>query len=459
MKLVRMSLETKYLVDMATNNGFVIKNEDKYAPVNVDALINNSKYMDSEYRCECGAFIGQDLIGQICPRCRTEITLHSLNFKYTGWIDIAPHKIISPIYYNIIKRVIGNYMLKFILGDYKTDYAVKYNENDKEFEKEKANKKAGRLSQNDINFIKKKVPKSKYYLEGLGHDKFYERFEEIITACGKKDDPEVKLLLDEKHAVFTSKIPVYSTAFRPVSKTSETMFYPKINKWFAMMCSIALQLPDMPLECQQINALNVIQNNLIEATDHIIKNEMSKKSGFLRSEIVGGTFSFSARAVITLDTSLRPDEVDLPYSMIIIEHQYIIAHRLAVRYNMTLEQAYLFVQTDCTDPLVVAIVDELINEGIYGLLLREPVDNLGSILRYRVRKYKINSDTISLSNVTLTGLCGDFDGDALNTFFIPSYLVPEFDAFHLSCMYDYVHDKINVDWLSWCSISAGLMSL
>ena len=101
MKLVRMSLETKYLVDMATNNGFVIKNEDKYAPVNVDALINNSKYMDSEYRCECGAFIGQDLIGQICPRCRTEITLHSLNFKYTGWID--KDEFVKPYNVNLLK--------------------------------------------------------------------------------------------------------------------------------------------------------------------------------------------------------------------------------------------------------------------------------------------------------------------------------------------------------------------
>lgn len=458
MKLVRMSLETKYLVDMATNNGFVIKNEDKYAPVNVDNLINNSKYMDSEYRCECSSFMGQDIIGQVCPRCHSEISLHSLNFKYTGWIDIAPHRVISPIYYNIIKRVIGNYMLKFILGDYKSDYSVKYNVNDTNFEENKSNKK-GRLAQNDIEFIKKKIPKSKYHLEGLGHDNFYERFEEIIKLCGKKDDPEVQMLLDEKHSVFTSKIPVYSTAFRPVSKTSETMFYPKINKWFAMICSIALQLPDMPLECQIINALNVIQNNLVEACDHIIKNEMSKKSGFLRSEIVGGTFSFSARGVITLDTSLRPDELDLPYSMIIIEYQYVIAHRLATKYKMTLEQAYLFVQTDCTDPYIVEIVNQLINEGIYGLLLREPVDNLGSILLYRVRNYKIKSDTISLNNITLTGLCGDFDGDALNTFFIPSYLKHEFEAFHLSCMYDYVHDKINVDWLSWCSISAGLMSL
>lgn len=66
--------------------------------------------------------------------------------------------------------------------------------------------------------------------------------------------------LNEKDDVFTSKIPIYSTAFRPVSKTSETMFYPKINKWFSMMTSIYCKLEDMVLDIEKIQALNFIQN-------------------------------------------------------------------------------------------------------------------------------------------------------------------------------------------------------
>ena len=459
MKLERISHETMYYTDIATNNGFVIKNDDKYAPINIDMLINNPKYMDSEFRCECGSFIGQDIIGQVCPRCNTEISLHSLNFKYTGWIDLGEHCILSPVYYNIIKRVIGNYTLKFILGDYKIDLNVKYNENDDMYEKNKKKTKSGRVSQNDINFIRKKVAKSRHHLEGIGHDKFKENFVEIIRMCGKKDDPEVEMLINEQHSVFTSKIPVFSTAFRPVSKTSETMFYPKINKWFAMMTSIAIQLPDMPLEVQVINALNVVQNNLNEACEHLIKNEMSKKTGFLRSEIIGGTFSFSARAVITLDLGLRTDEVILPYNMIVIEYQFVIAHRLATKYNMTLEQSYLFVQENSDDPIIVKIVDELVADGIHGVLLREPVDNMASAFVYRVKAYDMESDVIALNEETLTGLTGDFDGDALNTYFIPEEIVPEFRQFHLSCMYDYIHDKVTIDLLAWSSISLGLMTL
>lgn len=158
---VRTNLEIEYLADMITNQGFLIKPESTYTEIDTDKLINSSKFTDCEFRCDCGAFIGQDLIGQICPRCKTEITLHSLNFRYTGWIDLGEHKIIQFGYYNMLKRVLGNYLLKFILGDYKADMAVKYNENDTEFEEKQSTKKTGRPSVNSLSYIIKKIPKSK----------------------------------------------------------------------------------------------------------------------------------------------------------------------------------------------------------------------------------------------------------------------------------------------------------
>ena len=259
-KLTRMNLETEYLIDRITNNGFVINDEeDQYAPLNVDQLINSSKFMDVEYRCDCGAFIGQDIIGRVCPRCNSEITLRSLNFRYTGWVDISPHKVISPIYYHMLKRVLSPNMVNYILGNYKSDQSVQYNENDVDFAENKKNRKTGRVAANDVAAIRKKVSKSKYCYEGLGHDNFRANFAEIVTACAKNTD-ELQILLDEQDAVFTSKIPIYSTAFRPVSKTSETMFYPKINKWFSQIVAIQCKLKDMTLPIETIQALNYIQN-------------------------------------------------------------------------------------------------------------------------------------------------------------------------------------------------------
>lgn len=460
MKLTRINLENEYLRDMAIHNGFLIKNDDKFAPTNVDALINSSKFMDCEYRCDCGAFIGQDIIGQTCPCCGSEIALHSLNFEYTGWINLGKHKIISPVYYNILKRVLGNNMLKFILGDYKSDLSVQYNENDKDFLENKKNKKSGRVSVNDINYIKKKIPKSKHQYQGLGHDVFYERFEEVLTACAPKNNPDVQMLIDEKDAVFTSKIPIYSTAFRPVSKTSETMFYPKINKWFSMICAVYCQLDDMVLDIEVIQALNFIQNYLIEACEHLITAEISKKTGFVRSEIVGGTFSFSARGVITLDISLRADEIDIPYTMALTAFQFRITHMLATRYNMTLEQAYLFISNSDRDPIVLQLLDEIIAEGQWVFLIREPTINLASIEVCRIRKYKFDDDTISLPQEPLPGFNADFDGDQLNLcFLIDENIHKEFEPFHLSCMTNFITEKFTIELMNWSDVSLGLMSL
>lgn len=460
MKLTRINLENEYLRDMAIHNGFLIKNDDKFAPTNVDALINSSKFMDCEYRCDCGAFIGQDIIGQTCPCCGSEIALHSLNFEYTGWINLGKHRIISPVYYNILKRVLGNNMLKFILGDYKSDLSVQYNENDKDFLENKKNKKSGRVSVNDINYIKKKIPKSKYQYQGLGHDVFYERFEEVLTACAPKNNPDVQMLIDEKDAVFTSKIPIYSTAFRPVSKTSETMFYPKINKWFSMICAVYCQLDDMVLDVEVIQALNCIQNYLIEACEHLITAEISKKTGFVRSEIVGGTFSFSARGVITLDISLRADEIDIPYNMALTAFQFRLTHMLATRYNMTLEQAYLFINNSDRDPIVLQLLDEIMAEGQWVFMIREPTINLGSIELCRIRKYKFDDDTISLPQEPLSGYNADFDGDQLNLcFLVDKNIYKEFEPFHMSCMTNFITEKFTIDLMNWSDVSLGLMSL
>ena len=460
-KLVRTNLENEFTIDMITNNGFIINDEeDPYTPIDVDKLINSSKFTDVEYRCDCGTFIGQDIIGRVCPRCNSEISLRSLNFGYTGWIDISPHKVITPIYYEMLKRVLTLNMLKFILGDYKSDVSVPYNENDKNFAENKKNRKTGRVAANDIAAIKKKVPKSKQIYEGLGHDEFYKRFEEVLLACAKPSN-EVKALLEEKEAVFTSKIPIYSTAFRPVSKTSETMFYPKINKWFSQIVAIQCKLDSMVLPIEKIRALNFIQNNWVEATEHLIANEVAKKDGFVRSEIVGGTFSFSARGVIILDISLDIDEVDLPLPMLIAAYHYKLTHIIAVKYNLTLEQAYLYVRDYKIHPLVLDVLQEVLDEGQWIMILREPTNNFASIMVSRIRRFKVDDDTISLPPEPLSGLNADFDGDQLNLIFLGSKkdgIVQSFMQFHRSCMTNYVDETVNIELMQWSDVCLGLLS-
>ena len=459
MQLQRIDYYNEYLKDKIQHNGFVIENEDKFSSVDIETLVNSSNYMDSEFRCECGAFIGQDLIGQTCPLCKSEIILRGLNFGYTGWLNLGEHCVISPAYYDMLKRVVGTNMLRFILGDYIEDKIINYT--GEEAPEEKKSKKPGRKSDDKLEVIKKKIPKNKYCYQGLGHDRFRDRFEEIVTACASKNNPEVDILLENKLAVFTNKIPIYSTAFRPVNKTSETCFYPRITKPFTSMTSIVQRLPNMILDEEKISALNYIQKYFIEACYSEIDTNISHKYGIVRAQINGGTFSNSGRAVISLDISLNADEVDIPLSMLVTVYQYKLAHMVVKRQICginRLEHAYLFVNNYEAHEEVLHLLDEILAQNAWIFLLREPTNNLASIGLCRIRDYKADDDTISLPPEPLGGYNADFDGDALDAGFLPGELADKFEAFHLSCMTDYVNEKINISLKEWCDICLGIMS-
>lgn len=462
MIIERINMEHEYYSDMLLKNGFRIdENTDEYAPVDPQALVNSSKFTDCEFRCDCGAFIGQDIIGQKCPVCGSEIMLHSLNFNYTGWVCLGKHKVITPSYYFLIKRIIGNNMLNFILGNYKEDQDVKYSENDTEFDTRMSQKKRGRVATNDINAIIKKIPKNKHKYKGIGFDVFAQHFEEImIDCCPKQKMDDLEILLKNKDSVFTSRIPIYSTAFRPVNTTSESQFYPTINRWLTKIIALQFQLKYMQLDIEIISALNCIQNNWIEACEHLIDCEMGKKTGFIRSEIVGGPFHFSSRGVITLDPLLNINEVAVPYAMILGACKYKVAHMISTRYQLTLEESCRFIDENERDPIVVTMLDEIVAQGVWLLMLREPTNNLASIELVKVKRYKADEadDTVSLTIEVLQGLNADFDGDQLDYVFLDEFGYQCFKQFMYSCMMNYVTGDVEISLREWFAICAGRMS-
>lgn len=462
-----MNLEIQYIADKLLNLGFDLKPDDTYAQTDISKLINSKKYTDNEYRCLCGTYMGQSIIGEKCPHCNEEILLRPLLYRYTGWIDLGDHSVISPPYYYLLSRALGKKMLLYIIGDYKSNDSVRYKD-DKTGEK---TKKKGRRSDKDILTLRKYISKSRQIYEGIGIDNFRKNFKEIIYACGNPNKEETQILLREEENVFTSKIPVYSTAFRPMTETAETEYYTEINKYFAAMLSIALTLPDMMVESAVINALNEIQIKWLQGSDYLTKTEMPKKEGFVRSEIVGGTYNFSARAVVTLgDLSLKADQVDLPYTMLIQLYQYKLTQRYALRYNTTLEMANLQITQHSYDPNVIQLMQELLDEetyiegrdkpvkGQWIKILREPCNQLESLQLLQIRNFKLHDNTITLPVVVLPGMNCDFDGDQLNLHTVAPELVDWYEPLHYSGMFDYINENIKIDMMKWNYVSMGLLA-
>lgn len=460
MKLVKANLYNEYLTDMAEHNGFVIKSEDEFSPVSLEDLINNSKFSDNEYRCECGAFIGQDLVGQKCPLCDSEIALHSLNFQYTGWIDLGNHHVITPRYFNSVRHILGSNLLKFIMGDYKDDLSeMQYSDKDDGLS-EKRKRRQGKPTPSDLSVIIKKIPKAKHHLQGIGLDALYDNWNDIIDECiSDKESDAYVMLICEKEAIFTTKIPVYSTAFRPVTKTSETMFYPIINKYLTKMLSISNKLDSMILEEEIISGLNEIETNWVESAEFLQQNTLSKKTGFIRSEIVGGAFNFSIRGVVIPDVTLRADEIDIPYTAFVNVMIYKITSIYAKRYHKSLEQAYLMVSEHKYHPHVTAIVDELMSsEQQWSMMLREPVNNIKSVGTFKIRNVKMHDSTVSIPLEILSGTNADFDGDELDVLKLETGSIEVFMEFHLVAMYDYLNNTIDFDNKEWVAISSGLIT-
>ena len=74
---------------------------------------------------------------------------------------------------------------------------------------------------------------------------------------------------------------------------------------------------------------------------------------------------------------------------------------------------------------------------------------------------RVYDRTISLPPEVLSGFNAYFDGDQLNTLFLGSYndgIVQHFEAFHYSCMTNYINEKVNIDLMDWSNYCLGIMS-
>ena len=59
----------------------------------------------------------------------------------------------------------------------------------------------------------------------------------------------------------------------------------------------------------------------------------------------------------------------------------------------------------------------------------------------------------------LAGLNADFDGDALDIWFmLDKQLIPKFQSFHYSCLTDRINEKVSLDILSWSEVALGRMT-
>lgn len=424
-KLLKLNWEREMESDLSNKLGFVIRekafDKEEKNMYGMHSPLFGTEYEDDEgtddFRCDCGRLSSRLHEGEECIFCHSKVRYKSTDFRMTGWIKINDYKIIQPIYYQFLASIIGP-----------TEFnsTIEYGE-----------------GFDAINTHKK----SKCPFQGIGMIAFYERFDEIMAYYRKKrkNKPAKLELIDiccnEKEAVFTSAIPVFSAKLRPVSFKGESFIYGEIDRKYNAFYSQVELLNDSVKLTKKIERLKKkgdevslkkitklsdlgilydVQNRLSKIWD-LIFDMINSKEGHIRDQILGGKINFSSRSVIIPDPILRANEIELCYLSVLELYKYEIIMYISRLNNIDIEDAEeIWSKAKLhIDDTVYEIMVYMVEKGLYCDINRNPTINYGSYITMKVVRIKkeYNEDyTMSLPLSILTILNADFDGDALNIY-------------------------------------------
>ena len=423
--LPRINFDEERENDIRTGKGFIIsspkatlkkdiKNPDgifssKYG----QRLGDENPYMD-RFSCQCGNLRHSINHGLLCEKCHTICKFVGDDFEKFGWLIIKPEfAIINPDMYKNLDSLFG------------------FSKNNK-FNK----KKRGSVLKNIINYEVEMdidghvigpivVPDEPFY--GIGMLEFVRRFDEILEYYHKKFPKKIALYEDiciDRDKLFIHSIPVYTIHLRPVDISDGSMFFEKTSGIYNMMSKLVSNInksktkTDNTKRLKNLQLFN-LQMKYMELYDEIIKI-LSGKKGNLRM-LVSGRFNFTSREVIKQDTSLRIDQVKLPYVELVITQEQRIINILHRTYNISFQDAYdkWYKALNTVDTTIVEIIESLIasEKGIPVLINRNPTISFGGIDQMFCVGINYNY-CLSISNQILVPLAADYDGDELNVLHI-----------------------------------------
>lgn len=398
--------------DIENGNGFLIsspkatikkdvKNIDGIYSTRFGQKLGDANPFADRYSCECGELKSRINHGVECPVCHTKCKYVDDNFKMFGWIVLKDkYHIIHPKFYDSLDYIFGP-------SPYNT-------------EKKKIK---GTKLKNILNYCPDvdqhgfstecsfKPDNEPFY--GIGMTAFYERFDEILDyyikkypkkqeyydeiqdyryscECGKIHFKSnlgklcpicgTKVEYIDKEMIFTHSIPVFTTHLRPADIRDGYMYYEPTNGIYNM---INKHVHSINNDKRRLNKdvkvkeseLFKVQIKLMELVDEIMKI-LSGKKGQLRM-LVGGRYTFSCRAVIRQDATLRIDQVKLPYVELVKCLQQRIINILIRTYNISPAEAYdIWVRSIAKkDERIAEIIDTIIKsepEGLPVIINRNP---------------------------------------------------------------------------------------
>ena len=331
-------------------------------------LGDQNPFMD-RYSCQCGNLKSAMNNGLVCEKCNTICKFVDDDFAMFGWIEIdKEYAVINPDIYKQLDNFFGR--SKYIKDKKSKRGSVLLNMIDFDQEMDQSG-----------NIIGPKI-KSNEPFYGIGMIEFQKRFDEIIdyyyTKNKKKEIYED--IMQDKEKIFIHSIPVYTTLLRPMDIAQETMYYEKTNGYFNMMVRQAQLINKNKRQIDRNPRQKNLQLFRLQMKYMVLYDEivdiLNGKKGELRN-LVSGRFNYSSRAVLKQHPNLRIDQVELPYTELVITEQQRIINVLHRTLNITYQEAYdkWFNAIGKVDKTIVNILYDIIHstpEGIPVLINRNP---------------------------------------------------------------------------------------
>jgi hypothetical protein len=432
-----IDLEAACQLDLSYARGFIITDTpyltDDKKKTNINGPRSSkfaSSYQDDfafieRHRCECGSINGAYFQGNICPKCGTAVEFREPDIMYTGWLSWGPWKIIHPRYFKKLNQILSTKVLHDILN---IDNICDINGNIRPYDSEfyvKVGKKG-------------KMQKMAYYNIGLRG--FYDNYEEILRHfSGKKKPNEVEMLIRDKHKVFTSVYPVYSTLLRPQMISNNSISFASVDKEINPICKLTTLLREA-VGLDVDSYLNSIQTRVCNLWNEVVQI-IDGKHGSIRSQVIGGMLNFTARNVIVLDPTLEKNEIDIGISLVLELYKSEIVREIMEDKKVPLPIAFDIVDKAYTGSDYVAdIADKVIHQHNAMLTLhRNPILQYRGVLRMKIRRIYRDPNylVLAIPESILTGQNADFDGDIENIMKIPfglEYMFEKYDPAYNMCI-------------------------
>lgn len=446
MRVYTYDFDEEFKNDIANGKAVIIDNPESFRKKNeknehglqspfFGADYNNNEEYNARFSCACGKMIGSMYADgyTVCPECGTLITKNETDLKKFGWVYFHGYKILTPIYYEKLKKLLGTVDGKSYLDMILTIKNKKYDE-------EHTAEEAEMMVKYNFPYV------------GLGMTWLKDHIGDILEWYNKKKGGKrggkMSDLFDElyqdQYKMFCGALPIYSSAMRsemPGEKEVKN-YRMKINTCYQAIIRCANDInnianapkPDMTeltynLDKTNLETINILLKKIQENAAEVFAEEygiIEGKKGIIQSKLIGGRHDFSGRSIIVPGARpLRAEEIEIPYVTFINLFRFEIINMYIKLYDVSVEEANHVVNkaANTFDENIYKIMTILLEEHKYDhslsvIISRNPCINMGSHGSFNIVYIKPNIDdkTVTLNTRVLTNMNADFDGDQINIY-------------------------------------------